>query len=164
MRALVTGGTGFIGSHLVDELLHEGHQVRVLRRPTSTMTYLQGKEVADSVGDLSDQSSLLHATKDIDVVFHVAALPRVVSAFAGKGTIIVDGGIRRGQDVFRALALGADVVALGRPVLYGMALGGAQGVQAVYARLKTELQMVMQLAGTANIKAITRGYIAKFEG
>ena len=81
----------------------------------------------------------------------------------GKAVIIVDGGFRRGQDVFRALALGADVVGLGRPVLYGMALGGAQGVQAVYARLKLELQMVMQLAGTANIKAITRDCVGKLE-
>jgi len=75
----------------------------------------------------------------------------------------VDGGIRRGQDVFRALALGANVTALGRPILYGMALGGAQGVQAVYARLKSELQMVMQLAGTANIKEITRNYVARLD-
>jgi len=93
----------------------------------------------------------------------ITALPRVVNAVGGKAVIIVDGGFRRGQDVFRALALGADVVGLGRPVLYGMALGGAQGVQAVYARLKLELQMVMQLAGTANIKAITRDCVGKLE-
>jgi isopentenyl diphosphate isomerase/L-lactate dehydrogenase-like FMN-dependent dehydrogenase len=93
----------------------------------------------------------------------ISALPRIVQAVGGKTVIVLDGGIRRGQDVFRALALGADVVALGRPVLYGMALGGARGVQSVYARLKTELQMVMQLAGTANIKAITRDYIARSE-
>lgn len=89
----------------------------------------------------------------------ISALPRVVQAVGGKALIIVDGGVRRGQDVFRALALGADVTAIGRPVLYGMALGGAQGVQSVYARLRTELQMVMQLAGTASIKGITRVYI-----
>ncbi len=76
MRALVTGGTGFIGSHLVDELLSQNYQVQVLRRPTSTMTYLEGKDVMVSVGDLSDATSLLSATKDVDVVFHVAALPR----------------------------------------------------------------------------------------
>jgi isopentenyl diphosphate isomerase/L-lactate dehydrogenase-like FMN-dependent dehydrogenase len=93
----------------------------------------------------------------------ILALPRVVEAVGGRAVIVVDGGVRRGQDVFRALALGADVTALGRPVLYGMALGGAQGVQSVYARLKTELRMVMQLAGTANIKAITRDYIARLE-
>ncbi len=93
----------------------------------------------------------------------ISVLPRIVQAVGGKTVIIMDGGIRRGQDVFRALALGADVVALGRPVLYGMALGGAQGVQSVYARLKRELLMVMQLAGTANIKAITRSYVSLLE-
>jgi len=93
----------------------------------------------------------------------VEALPPIVQAVGGKTTIIVDGGVRRGQDVFRALALGADVTAIGRPVLYGMALGGAQGVQSVYARLKTELQMVMQLAGTASIKAITRDFVRELK-
>jgi isopentenyl diphosphate isomerase/L-lactate dehydrogenase-like FMN-dependent dehydrogenase len=93
----------------------------------------------------------------------ITALPRIAQAVGGKTVIILDGGIRRGQDVFRALALGADVTAIGRPVLYGMALGGAQGVQSVYARLKSELQMVMQLAGTAGIKDITRDYVAKLD-
>ena len=93
----------------------------------------------------------------------IAALPRIAEAIGGKAVIVMDGGIRRGQDVFRALALGATVTAIGRPVLYGMALGGAQGVQAVYARLKTELQMVMQLAGTANIKEITRNFVSKMD-
>jgi lactate oxidase len=91
----------------------------------------------------------------------ISALPRIVQAVGGKTLIVIDGGIRRGQDIFRALALGADVAAIGRPVLYGMALGGGQGVQAVYARLKSELQMVMQLAGTANIKAITRHFVSE---
>jgi L-lactate oxidase len=93
----------------------------------------------------------------------IEALPPIVQAVGGKTLIIVDGGVRRGQDVFRALALGADVTAIGRPLLYGMALGGAQGVQSVYARLKTELQMVMQLAGTANIKAITRDFVRELK-
>lgn len=89
----------------------------------------------------------------------ISALPPIVEAVGGKTLILVDGGIRRGQDVFRALALGADATAIGRPVLYGMAIGGAQGVQSVYARLKTELQMVMQLAGAPNVKSIARDYI-----
>jgi nucleoside-diphosphate-sugar epimerase len=76
MRALVTGGTGFIGSHLVDELVREGYQVQVLRRPTSNMTYLKGKDVTVAVGDLSDTTSLMKVSQNIDVVFHVAALPR----------------------------------------------------------------------------------------
>jgi nucleoside-diphosphate-sugar epimerase len=76
MRALVTGGTGFIGSHLVDELLQQGYEVRVLRRPTSSTTYLEGKNLTYAVGDLSDTTSLMKACENIDVVFHVAALPR----------------------------------------------------------------------------------------
>lgn len=94
----------------------------------------------------------------------IAALPRIAEAVAGKALIIIDGGIRRGQDIFRALALGADIAALGRPLLYGMALGGAQGVKSVYDRLKTELHMVMQLAGTPDIKAITRDYVRDCAG
>ncbi len=93
----------------------------------------------------------------------IAALPRIAQAVSGKALIVIDGGIRRGQDIFRALALGADVTAIGRPVLYGMALGGSLGVQAVYSRLKSELRMVMQLAGTPNIKAITRGYVSELD-
>ena len=73
----------------------------------------------------------------------------------------MDGGIRRGQDVFSALALGADITAMGRPLLYGMAFGGSRGVRAVYARIKTELRMVMQLAGAADIKSITRDFVRK---
>lgn len=73
----------------------------------------------------------------------------------------MDGGIRRGQDVLRALALGADITAMGRPLLYGMALGGSREVRAVYARIKTELRMAMQLAGTADIKSITRDFVRK---
>ena len=93
----------------------------------------------------------------------ISALPPIVETVGGKAVIIMDSGIRRGQDVFRALALGADVTALGRPVLYGMALGGSRGVQAVYARLKTELQMVMQLAGTPDVKSITRDCVRRLE-
>jgi isopentenyl diphosphate isomerase/L-lactate dehydrogenase-like FMN-dependent dehydrogenase len=93
----------------------------------------------------------------------IQVLPGIASAVSGKALVIFDGGIRRGQDIFRALALGADVTAIGRPLLYGMALGGAQGVASVYARLKTELQMVMQLAGTADIRSITSDYVRKLE-
>jgi len=93
----------------------------------------------------------------------IAALPAVVKAVNKKAVVFVDGGFRRGQDIFRALALGADAVGLGRPVLYGMALGGAQGIQAVYARLKTELTMVMQLAGTPNIKSIGPSYVSSYD-
>jgi nucleoside-diphosphate-sugar epimerase len=76
MRALVTGGTGFIGSHLVDELLEQGYDVRVLRRTTSNITFLEDKKLTFVVGDLTDRESLVRACQQVDVVFHVAALPR----------------------------------------------------------------------------------------
>jgi isopentenyl diphosphate isomerase/L-lactate dehydrogenase-like FMN-dependent dehydrogenase len=90
----------------------------------------------------------------------ITVLPRVADAVRGRVPIVFDSGIRRGQDVFRALALGADVVAAGRPVMYGLALGGHLGVQSVLEYLRNDLDIVMQLAGTPDIKSITRDYIA----
>ena len=68
--------------------------------------------------------------------------------------IIFDSGVRRGSDVFKALASGADIGALGRPVIYGLALGGAKGVQSVFEHIDHELEIVMQLAGTKTIDDI----------
>jgi lactate oxidase len=90
----------------------------------------------------------------------ITQLPRIADAVRGRVPIVYDSGIRRGQDIFRALALGANVVAVGRPVMYGLALGGHLGVQSVLEYLKNDLYIVMQLAGTPNIKSITRDYIA----
>ena len=88
------------------------------------------------------------------------SLPRIADAVQGRVPIIVDGGIRRGTDVFKALALGADVVAVGRPVLYGLALGGHLGAQSVFEYLRDNLATVMVLAGTPDIKSITKEYLA----
>ena len=68
--------------------------------------------------------------------------------------IIFDSGIRRGQHIFKAIAMGADVVAIGRPVIYGLALGGWRGVVSVFDYLKADLERVMWLAGTQNIDDI----------
>ncbi len=89
----------------------------------------------------------------------ITQLPRIADAVQGRVPIVFDSGIRRGQDVFRALALGADVVATGRPIMYGLALGGHLGVQSVLEYLRDDLYIVMQLAGTPNIAAITRDYV-----
>ncbi len=94
----------------------------------------------------------------------MTTLPRVADAVKQRVPIIIDGGIYRGQDVFRAIALGASAVAIGRPTLYGSALGGAQGVQAVHTHLKNELMMVMRLAGTPAIKNITRDFVQRADG
>lgn len=70
--------------------------------------------------------------------------------------VIFDSGVRRGQHVFKAIAEGADLVAIGRPAIYGLALGGSQGVKSVFDYFKKELEMVMYLAGTKNIEDIKK--------
>lgn len=82
------------------------------------------------------------------------SLHEVADAVNGRVPIVFDSGVRRGQHIFKALASGADLVALGRPVIYGLALGGSVGVRQVFEHLNTELKMVMQLAGAQTIEDI----------
>lgn len=82
------------------------------------------------------------------------SLQRVADEVQGQVPLLFDSGIRRGLDVFKALAAGADLVAVGRPVLYGLALNGWQGVQAVLEQLEQELRIVMQLSGAATLADI----------
>lgn len=105
-----------------------------------------------------------HGGRQLDnVPSAMTVVPRVAAALKERIPIIVDGGFYRGQDVFRAIALGASAVALGRPLLYGSALGGAQGVQSVYEHLKNELIMTMQLAGTPTIKSLVASCVERAE-
>jgi lactate oxidase len=90
----------------------------------------------------------------------ITALPRIADAVQGRLPIILDSGVRRGADVFKALALGANVVACGRPVLYGLALGGSLGAQSVLEYMRDNLALVMRLAGTSSIKDISRENLA----
>jgi L-lactate oxidase len=90
----------------------------------------------------------------------IAALPPIVDRVAGRTRVLFDSGIRRGTDVFKALALGADAVGVGRPALWGLAVAGAEGVAAVLDHLRMELANVMRLAGTARTAEITRKFVA----
>lgn len=81
-------------------------------------------------------------------------LPAIAKQVNKCVPIIFDGGVRRGSHVFKALASGADVVAVGRPIFYGLHLGGAQGVNSVMEQFKKELAINMMLAGTRNVKEI----------
>jgi 4-hydroxymandelate oxidase len=88
----------------------------------------------------------------------IESVPEVVAGVRGRGPVIVDGGFRNGGDVFKALALGATAVGVGRPYIWGLASFGQEGVEAALDILDTELQMVMRQAGTTSLAKITREY------
>jgi 4-hydroxymandelate oxidase len=93
-----------------------------------------------------------HGGRTLDTaVSTVAALPAVVEVVRGRVPVLVDGGIRRGTDVLKAMALGASAVLVGRPVLHGLTNGGAQGVAHVLRLLKDELEIAMALTGCGTL-------------
>lgn len=81
-------------------------------------------------------------------------LPKIAEVVNKRVPVIFDSGVRRGEHVFKALASGADLVAIGRPVIYGLNLGGAEGVTSVFEHLNKELSITMQLAGTKSIDEV----------
>jgi 4-hydroxymandelate oxidase len=98
-----------------------------------------------------------HGGRQLDgAVPALVALPEVVAAVAGRCPVLVDGSVRSGRDVFVALALGATAVLVGRPVLWGLAVSGAEGVADVLGMLTRELRQVMALAGRPRLDDIDR--------
>jgi 4-hydroxymandelate oxidase len=90
----------------------------------------------------------------------IEALPEVVAEVGSRISVFVDGGFRRGTDVFKALALGAKAVGIGRPFLWGLGAFGQAGVDRVLEMLQGELQLVMGNCGTQTVAEITRAYVA----
>ena len=86
-------------------------------------------------------------------------LPRVADAVAGRVELLVDGGIRRGSDVVKALALGARAVLIGRPFVYGLAVAGAAGAEAVLEILRAELRRTLQLMGCSSVADLDREWL-----
>jgi (S)-2-hydroxy-acid oxidase len=138
------------------------HTIPWLRKATSMKLILKGI--------MTEEDALLaveHGADAIVVSNHggrqldatpatIEVLPAIASAVAGRIPIIFDGGVRRGSDVFKALALGANLVLIGRPVLWGLSFDGKMGVQAVANILERELWRTMALAGVRTIKEATK--------
>jgi 4-hydroxymandelate oxidase len=102
-----------------------------------------------------------HGGRQLDTAISpVDALESIVAATDGAIPIVVDGGIRRGTDILKALALGADAVAIGRPQVWGLAVGGSGGVERVVEILREELSTVMALAGCRTLAEVTRDLVA----
>lgn len=103
-----------------------------------------------------------HGGRQLDRAIATAdALPEVVDAVAGRAEVYVDGGIRSGTDVLVALALGARAVLVGRPVLWALAVGGAEGVTALLGELRTELERAMILSGVTSVGAVPRDLVCR---
>ena len=97
-----------------------------------------------------------HGGRNLDTVpATIEALPRVVEAVDGKIPVLLDGGIRRGTDIVKALAYGAQAVLIGRPYLWGLGISGSQGIEQVVRILRMELEAAMALCGTPEISRIT---------
>lgn len=103
-----------------------------------------------------------HGGRQLDTVTATLdALPECVAAAAGRIPVHIDSGIRRGTDIFKALALGADFVWVGRAAIWGLAHSGEAGVTLAIDLLRDELKTAMTLAGCATIGQITKAHLAR---
>ena len=103
-----------------------------------------------------------HGGRQLDgSIATIDALPGIVRAVDGRLEVLMDGGIRRGTDVIKALALGARAVCVGRPILWGLAVGGQAGAEHVLGVLREELDRAMALCGTPTVGAIGEDLVAR---
>jgi isopentenyl diphosphate isomerase/L-lactate dehydrogenase-like FMN-dependent dehydrogenase len=103
-----------------------------------------------------------HGGRQLDgVAASIDALPQVVDACGGEVAVLVDGGIRRGTDVVKALALGAHAVLIGRPALWGLAVDGEQGVRRVLELLRAEVELALTLLGCPSPDAVSRDRVGR---
>jgi 4-hydroxymandelate oxidase len=102
-----------------------------------------------------------HGGRQLDgAVATAVALPEVTAAVGGRAQVLVDGGVRSGRDVVTALALGADAVLLARPVLWALAVGGADGVRDLLTGLREEVVEVLRLCGAPGAASVGRDLLA----
>ncbi|MFS8019888.1 putative (S)-2-hydroxy-acid oxidase [Helianthus anomalus] len=101
-----------------------------------------------------------HGARQLDYVpATISALEEVVKAAQGRVPVFLDGGVRRGTDVFKALALGASGIFIGRPVVFSLAAEGEAGVRNVLKMLRDEFELTMALSGCTSLREITRDHI-----
>jgi 4-hydroxymandelate oxidase len=136
-----------------------------LRKATSRKLFIKGIETHEDA-----RLCLDHGIDGIVVSNHggratetgrstIEALPEVVDAVGNRIPVFLDGGVRRGTDVFKALALGAKAVGIGRPYVWGLGAFGQAGVERVLEILQGELKLVMGNCGTQSVSGIDHNYI-----
>jgi lactate 2-monooxygenase len=103
-----------------------------------------------------------HGGRQVDgAIAAIEALPAVAEAVAGRAPVLLDSGVRSGADAFKALALGASAVCIGRPYVYGLALAGEAGVREVIANFQAEFDLTMGLAGVTGVREITQDALVR---
>lgn len=142
------------------------HHLRRLRDMTKLPLVLKGvlhPEDARSAVETGMDGIVVsnHGGRQVDgAIASLDALPAVVDAVRGKIPVLFDSGIRTGADAFKALALGASAVAIGRPYAYGLALAGERGVREVIGNLRAELDLTLGLAGCRSLSDVGRAALA----
>ncbi len=162
MKPMLTGLPGWTGSRL----FMDWEFIDRLKASTTMKVVLKGVVTAEDA-----RLAIEHGVDGIVVSNHggraedsgrstIESLPEVVEAIDGRMPVIVDSGFRRGTDIFKALAIGADAIAIGRPYLWGLGAFGQEGVETVLDILTRELEIVMRQAGMTRIDQISRDLIA----
>ncbi|KAG6494479.1 hypothetical protein ZIOFF_049511 [Zingiber officinale] len=158
-----SGLASYVGSQ-VDRSL-SWKDVKWLQTITSLPIILKGVMTAEDIR-LAVQAGVAgivvsnHGARQLDYVpATITCLEEVVKAAQGKVPVFLDGGIRRGTDIFKALALGASGVFIGRPVVFALAADGEAGVRKVLQMLSDELELTMALSGCTSIEQITRNHV-----
>ena len=143
--------------------------VDLLKKKTRMKVLLKGIVTREDA-----QLSLQHGVDGIIISNHggraeesgratIDSLGEVTRAVNGRIPVLVDGGIRRGSDIFKALAMGADAVAVGRPYVWGLAAFGQPGVETVLKMMRAEFRDAMMMAGTPLLKDIDQQRIARLQ-
>lgn len=159
-------GTGMRDAYW-DTPMHTWEFVERLKAATPMQVVIKGIVTAEDA-----ERCLAHGADGIIVSNHggraeesgratIESLPEVAQAVRRRVPVILDSGIRRGTDVFKALALGADAVAIGRPYLWGLGAFGQPGVETVLDLLRVELETAMALAGTRSLAEIRDGRVVR---
>ncbi|KAG6491366.1 hypothetical protein ZIOFF_052706 [Zingiber officinale] len=153
----------YVGSQIVRSLSWK--DVKWLQTITSLPIILKGVMTAEDTR-LAVRAGVAgivvsnHGGRQLDYVpASITCLEEVVKAAQGKVPVFLDGGIRRGTDIFKALALGASGVFIGRPVVFALAADGEAGVRKVLQMLSDELELTMALSGCTSIEQITRNHV-----
>jgi 4-hydroxymandelate oxidase len=173
VKNLLPAGLGALGPDRVDSglaayfqtLLDPGlgwHDVAWLRSITRVPLVVKGVVRGDDAARAVDEGAAAvivsnHGGRQLDgAPATLDVLPEVVDEVAGRAEVYLDGGVRRGVDVLKALALGARAVLVGRPVLWGLAAGGEAGARRALELLRVELDLAMALAGVPAAAAVPR--------